>query len=335
MKLYALSELSASDGQERLRTIHDLNRGDPSSMTIANDPGLLEVLRSSFGYQTDIIFCETDGRIVAYFMHAQVGRRMVSLPHFSYAGFWTAPSHEAAVHEHLSRYLASRAMPYLIRCDIRGASFHYDEKSTYFIRLPGDAQELMGRFKSKLRSQIRRAGSHGIRIESGGVELCDEFFDVYSHNMKRLGSPCLPRDFFGKLLASSTGGARRVYVARLGDATVGAAFVVEYMGFCEVCWASTRHEFNKLSPNMLIYWTLLEDAVARGCRVFSFGRSSRGASTEKFKLQWEPDTVGLTWSSSSPMGGDGRAAHVLTSLWKFVPYRITLPLGALITRYVC
>lgn len=330
-----ISELGPDERQQCLQAIERLNQELASAVTIANDPRLLEVVSKTFGYKADIAIFEVDARLVGYFMFAIVGRRLVSLPHFSYAGFLAESAHQADVQNCLLGDLAARGAPFLFRGGLVGSPFHYDGKCTYLMDLPSDPDALLKSFKSKLRSQIKKAGTHGTVIQRGGLELCESFFDVYSHNMHRLGSPCLPRELFRNLLESSAGGDRRVYLARLSNVTIGAALVVEYQGFCEVCWSSTLQEFNKLSPNMLVYWAMLEDAVARGCRVFSFGRSSRGASTEKFKLQWDPETVVLNWASSAPMGGVGRATHALTSLWKLMPYRLTLPLSARITRYIC
>ena len=336
MRLRLFSDLEHVQRKQALDSIRRLNRSKAKSITIANDPRLLDVLEKTFGYKTDVAIFEVDDQLVGYFMFAMVGRRLVSMPHFSYAGFLAEPIHLLAVQTSLRGFLSAMGAPYLFRGDLIDAPFHYDGKCSYLLTLPNAPDALLKSFKSKLRSQIKKAKNNGIVIQTGGLELCESFFDIYSHNMHRLGSPCLPRELFSNLLDSGSAGDRKVYLAKLDDGTtVGAAFVVEYEGFCEVCWASTLQEFNNLSPNMLIYWAMLEDAVTRGCRVFSFGRSSRGASTEKFKLQWDPETIELKWSSSAKMGNESRNTRAITSFWKLLPYKLTLPLGARITHYVC
>jgi dTDP-4-amino-4,6-dideoxygalactose transaminase len=40
---------------------------------------------------------------------------------------------------------------------------------------------------------------------------------------------------------------------------------------------------------MLLYWSLIREAIARGTRAFNFGRCTPGAPTHRFKQQWGAD----------------------------------------------
>ena len=48
---------------------------------------------------------------------------------------------------------------------------------------------------SKLRSQIRRPGKSGVEMKFGDDQLTP-FFAVFARNMRDLGSPTHPRNFF-------------------------------------------------------------------------------------------------------------------------------------------
>jgi hypothetical protein len=63
----------------------------------------------------------------------------------------------------------------------------------------------------------------------------------------------------------------------------------------EIPWASTLRAANPDSPNMLLYWKLLEYAVEAGYRRFDFGRSTPGEGTFAFKRQWGAEPVPLHW----------------------------------------
>jgi hypothetical protein len=48
-------------------------------------------------------------------------------------------------------------------------------------------------------------------------------------------------------------------------------------------------------PNMLLYWEMIRDALARGLRVFDFGRSTPDESTYQFKRQWGAQPAPMFW----------------------------------------
>ena len=63
----------------------------------------------------------------------------------------------------------------------------------------------------------------------------------------------------------------------------------------EVPWASSIRDYNSLCPNHLLYWHILDAAVADGCAVLDFGRSTPNEGTFKFKEQWGAQPVPLHW----------------------------------------
>jgi hypothetical protein len=81
----------------------------------------------------------------------------------------------------------------------------------------------------------------------------------------------------------------------LGSTPVAAGFLVGYRDMIEIPWASSLRRYNRLSPNMLLYWSVLQFAVERGYQVFDFGRSSPDSGTYKFKAQWGAEPVPLYW----------------------------------------
>ena len=46
---------------------------------------------------------------------------------------------------------------------------------------------------------------------------------------------------------------------------------------------------------MLLYWTMLADAIECGARIFDFGRSSRNTGPHHFKRQWGAQETPLHW----------------------------------------
>jgi serine/alanine adding enzyme len=211
-------------------------------------------------------------------------------------------------------------------------------KVAVHLSLPSSAELLwQDTIRAKLRSQIRRPTKEGMTFRSGVSEL-RSFYKVFSRNMRDLGTPVLPRSFFEG--ASSAFGSAVLFAtvyARNG-LPVAAACCLLWRDELEVTWASSLREFNHQSPNMLLYFRLMEDAVERGVRVFNFGRCSPGGSTHRFKQQWGGEDVPLPWPSW-PGGASTRVPsaerplyRLAVEAWRRLPLVITNRLGPTLAR---
>ena len=63
----------------------------------------------------------------------------------------------------------------------------------------------------------------------------------------------------------------------------------------EVPWASSLRKHRDKSPNNLLYWEMLQQAIADGRRVFDFGRSTPDEGTYHFKSQWGAQPGPMHW----------------------------------------
>jgi len=153
----------------------------------------------------------------------------------------------------------------------------------------------------KVRNQIRKAEKSQLVGHRGGAELIPEFYSVFARNMRDLGTPVYARQFFEQVLRAFPDRAR-IVVVRLKDKPVAAALTYRTNTTVEVPWASSIREFNSLCPNHLLYWTVIQAAVAEGCEALDFGRSTPNEGTYKFKEQWGASPVQLHWEYCLPEG---------------------------------
>jgi hypothetical protein len=51
-------------------------------------------------------------------------------------------------------------------------------------------------FNAKLRNQIRKAEKSGLQFVAGHLELLDGFYEVFTRNMRDLGTPVYGDSFF-------------------------------------------------------------------------------------------------------------------------------------------
>ncbi|RBW50240.1 FemAB family XrtA/PEP-CTERM system-associated protein [Marinobacter sp. F3R11] len=214
--------------------------------------------------------------------------------------------------------------------------------------LPESSEILFKSYKPKLRSQIRKAEKNGLRAElREGADAIDLFYDVFSQNMRRLGSPVHSLEWF-KDLKAAYGDSLLTGVVFQGDKPVGAGIVL--LGGKQACipWASTLEEFNRLAPNMLLYWTFLSHVCDLGYTCFDFGRSTLGEGTYRFKKQWGAQPYELIWTdyldgvkntaraetSRVSTSNVSRLRPLIENIWRRLPLPMANWLGPKLRRYI-
>jgi FemAB-related protein (PEP-CTERM system-associated) len=221
-------------------------------------------------------------------------------------------------------------------------------KVRMLLGLPDSAAALMQSYPPKLRSQVRKAEKNGLTSEVlTSPAAVGEFYDVYSRNMRRLGSPPHSRAWFDAVHRhySAAGDMFMVIVRHEGKA-VGAGWVLLCGQNAVIPWASTLAEYNSLAPNMLLYWTIQSHLCESGVRVFDFGRSTFGEGTYKFKKQWGALPVALDWREwdaqgvaaiAAPAAASGAGSSLrplIESAWQRLPLRVANSLGGRLRRYI-
>jgi hypothetical protein len=160
--------------------------------------------------------------------------------------------------------------------------------------LASGAEGLWQAIGAKTRNQVRKAAKAGLAVEHTGRAGIDDFYRVWCANMRDLGSPAHRRRWFESLMAH-LGERSSCYLVRCEREVIGGLIAVRAQDTVVVPWASSDRRHFALSPNNLLYWTVLRDAVQAGVHRFDFGRSSIGSGTYHFKRQWGAVDVRLYW----------------------------------------
>jgi FemAB-related protein (PEP-CTERM system-associated) len=216
----------------------------------------------------------------------------------------------------------------------------HSTKVRMLLELPDSPSILMKSFKSKLRSQIRKPIKEGLTTKIGGLDLLNDFYEVFCINMRDLGSPVHSRKLIENVLLAFSDQAKVVMVYKERKPLAGSV-VVGFMDTLENPWSSSLRQYSKLSPNMLLYWTMLEYACENGYRFFDFGRSSPEEGTYKFKKQWGAKSEPLHWYTTHlkdiPLAGttpDKSKFERAISYWQKLPVWVTKALGPRIRKYI-
>jgi FemAB-related protein (PEP-CTERM system-associated) len=212
-------------------------------------------------------------------------------------------------------------------------------KSRMLLELPGSSVVLWNSFKSKLRSQINKPQKDGLTFIMGSRELLDDFYSIFCSNMRSLGSPVHSKAWISSVMNFFEKDAH-AGVVYLGDNPIAAGIILCCRDTVSIPWASTLREYNKLSPNMLLYWGFLEYACDNGFKNFDFGRSTPGEGTYKFKEQWGAKPLPLFWyregnqDGEQPVLTNGRVRNVIEKTWTMFPLALTNSIGPIIRKYI-
>jgi serine/alanine adding enzyme len=274
------------------------------------------------------------------------GHFLVSVPFLNYGGPLGSNAAVHALGEHAAAMADSERVNVLelrSRHDI-GALTGFDvshRKITVLLDSSGGSDEIWKRLPSKLRSQVRRPQKEGVTVRIGHDQL-QPFHHVFARHMRDLGTPVMPRRFFDVVAREFPNDSMFAVAYHDGQPIAcGAGFTwgSDDGREFEITWASALREYNRMSPNMLVYWEMMKQVADSGVSTFNFGRCTPGGNTHKFKTQWGTTDQPLWWyqrrapGAATPSERHGAAARG-PDLWKRLPLSVANALGPRIIRFI-
>ena len=271
------------------------------------------------------------------------GHYLVSMPFLNYGGpLGTADAVRALCAESVE--LAARDKVRLLelrsRQELSTDLTASHRKITVLLDLPSSEAELWSALPAKVRSQVRRPQKEGIVVKIG-LDQLEAFYSVFASHMRDLGTPAQSLAFF-RAIAKEFPNDVRFACAYLGDQPIACGCGFLWGSEFEITWASALRAHKQLAANMLVYWALMQRAIADGARVFNFGRCTPGSGTHRFKLQWGARDETLWWYQRGGFGEQGaetpspdQSRYALaTQIWRRLPLAMTTRLGPSIVRYI-
>jgi serine/alanine adding enzyme len=317
-----------------------------SGSTFCHQAGWKEIMTGVLGHESRYLAAVDDagnwhGVLPLVRVRSMLGHYLISLPFLNDGG----PVGDHAAQEILVEFAVDDArksgaglLELRARYEVPGPVEPSNRRITVHLALPSSVDELWKSIlRPKLRAQIRRPGKEGMTFRCGAGEL-DGFYQVFARNMRDLGTPVLPRSFFER--GVSTFGSAMLFAAVYSKSgiPVAGACCLHWRRELEVTWASSLKEFNRASPNMMLYSRLMEEAIDREVKVFNFGRCSPGGSTHRFKQQWGGQDVPLPWpfwSRHATVGVPSAKSpfyRFATAAWRHLPVGVANRFGPVLAR---
>lgn len=301
-----------------------------------------------FGYRSLYLVARQGGRVVGVLPLLQVrswlfGNRMVSQAFADYGGIlsdsWEARDALFARAVELATEAKCESMEFRNAAPLPYDLVGREGKASMRLALGDDPEALWTGFKAKVRNQVRKARKSDITACVGGLELLDDFYRVYTHRMHQLGTPAYARSLMAGLLEALPDNSR-LFVVRLNDKlTVGGGITTYTGNYAEMLFAATLTQYNRLCPNNLLYWTVIEHYCRQGVRYFDFGRGTIGGGTYQFKKQWGSEQVNLHYQfwvaegrELADRSPDSPRYRRKVAIWKKLPLWLTRMIGPRISR---
>lgn len=309
--------------------------------------GWRDVIQRTFGHECVYLAARNvDGELVGVLPLVRVrsvvfGHYLVSMPFLNYGGpLGTDAGVHALVDEAVELARRDRVKLLELRSNspLRIALPASHRKITVLLDLPSTPEALFERFAAKLRSQIRRPRKEGVTVLFG-PEQVEPFYAVFSRHMRDLGTPTQSLAFFREIAKEFPDDCWFAAAYLVGQ-PVAAGCGFRFGDELEMTWASSLREYNRESPNMLLYWAFMQRAIAEGISRFNFGRCTPGTGTHRFKMQWGGREQPLWWyrlaasDSVTTPSPKSPAFRWGPRIWRRLPASIATAFGPSIVRYI-
>ncbi len=306
------------------------------------------VIEESFNHTCKYLAARSNNKIVGIFplvafKHPIFGTFAISMPYLNYGGPLTNHPEITSVLIDYAQKLQQDFNWEHIELRTTCNSFSYpseSRKASMILTLPPTMDQLEDELGAKVRAQYKLADKHSPAIFFGKEELLDDYYRVFSKNMRDLGTPVYSKDFFRNILKLFPDQAT-IVVAKIKGKAMGTAFLFSYKDMLEIPWASTLKKANSYNLNMWMYKNILAFAIDSKHDYFDFGRSTLNAGTYKFKKQWGAQPLQHYWyylleegEELPQINPDNPKFKLAITIWKRLPVFLTNLIGPSIVKHI-
>jgi len=168
----------------------------------------------------------------------------------------------------------------------------------------------------------------------------DEFYRLFTINMRCLGTPVFPRTLFVNLL-EEFGKQIDVLVVYAGVEPVASAVSFLFRDTMHPYYIGGLPLARTLAANNFLWWELIKFAAQSGMNTFDFGRSKKGTGAYAFKKKWNPKITDLDYQvflvrrKTAPNFSPANPKfEVATQVWSRLPLWLTNRLGPRVVRWI-
>lgn len=314
--------------------------------------GWKNVVEKTFGHRSFYLYAEIDNQICGILPLFLVksflfGKILISSPLAVYGGI-------CADNQEVENLLLTRAkeiadnlkVDYLELRNIEANGFQLPTKDlyvTFFQELFNeDTEKNLKIMPREARRLIRKANKAGLKaiIEQEDVE---QFYDVYSRNLRDLGTPAFPIELFYNFMEEFFPDNCNILQVVYGDKVIASVLVFYFKDRVMPYYGAALKEYNnnKFAPSNFMYWELMKYGIENGYKIFDFGRSKVDTGPYNFKRHFGMNPTPLHYQyylvekkelpNLNPINSK---FQFLINRWKKLPLGIANRLGPYIVKYI-
>ena len=313
------------------------------------------IIESSFGHECRYLMAldKQNDRVVGVIPAVEMNSRLfghfiVSQPFFTY-GSVLADSDvvEQALYEYLIDFAQANHIGHIefrgskASSVLDGVLLAKETKVSMVRALPETSDILWDDIGTKVRAQIKKSQRYPLSMKFGKAELLNDFYRVFSENMRDLGTPVYSKRFFSNLINSELSHSFTIGVVYHEGMPAAACFLMSHNAMMEIPWASTLKSMNSMNVNMYMYWEVLSHSIRTKHAFFDFGRSSKDAGTYRFKKQWGAKPFQLYWKywlpeneSMPELNPNNPKYKLMIQVWQKLPVWLTQIIGPPVVKYL-
>jgi FemAB-related protein (PEP-CTERM system-associated) len=254
--------------------------------------GWKDVIEQSFGHKTHFLFDEQDGEILGILPLVHVnsrlfGNTLTSTAFCVYGGI--VANNETSFLE-LDREACRLAEALGVDClEIRNREQKHPERPyknlyvTFRKVLEADSEKNFQAIPRKQRAVVRKG------IDAGLVSVVDNHIDrlyqAYSESVRNLGTPVFSKKYF-QTLKSVFGEQCEVLSIEHNGQLIASVMNFYFKDEVLPYYGGGTRLARELKGNDFMYWEVMRRAVAKGVKIFDYGRSKLGTGSYSFKKNW-------------------------------------------------
>ena len=315
--------------------------------TFFHRAGWKAVIERAFGHRTHYLLAERAGAIVGVLPLTEIksrlfGHSLVSNIFCVYGGIATLDDAARIALDTAAQQLARELqVGHLEYRQLKPFHSDWPTQDLYFTfrkAIDPDVEANLSAIPRKQRAMVRKGIKHGLRAE---IDLSvDRFFALFADNVKRHGTPALPKRYFA-LLKEVFGPDCEVLTVMHEGRVISSVLTFYFRDEVLPYYAGDTEDARNLAANDFKYWELMRRGCERGYRLFDYGRSKRGTGQFDFKKNWgfEPQPLHYEYYLVSAPGipqhnPTNPKYRLFIEMWKRLPTPVANALGPHIVKHL-
>ena len=315
--------------------------------TLFHRTGWKQAVERTFAHRPQYLWAtrrgELAGVVPLFLVTTLKGRALVSVPYGVSGGIL---ADDPEIEQALFAAVRSRAETHQVKYvelrarETNGLGLPESDTHVTFERdLPATVEECLNLVPRKSRAAVRN-GRNRFGVRSEFTTELRRLYDLYSLNVRRLGSPTLAFRFLVNLRDAHAGHVDVMHTL-FEDRVVSTVLTFYHRDTVIPYYSGTDSTYFFTQCSNVMYCDLMEEGVRRGYRKFDFGRSRRDAGPYHFKMNmgFEPRPLHYQYvlrglKEVPRLNPSNPKFELPRRIWSHLPLGVTKVVGPQLLKYI-